>query len=86
MNKNLCHECKYFLQHYTFGKQKIFSVYCGHCVLGRPKHKKPDAKACEDFVPSPDPKDLFVTKEYLTKELLQYVLSMELLPEINGGK
>lgn len=82
MDKKLCHECKFYLQHYTFSKHKLVSVYCGHCTLGSPRRKRPDTKACESFVPSPDPRDLFVTKEYLTKELLQHVLNMELLPEI----
>lgn len=86
MHDQLCRNYRYYLQHYTFDNHGILRVYCGHCVLGRPKHKKPDAKACEGFVPSPDQEEIFATKEFLTKELLQYVLNMDLLPEITGRR
>ena len=77
-----CKECLYYLQHYTLNKRKIFSVHCGHCTLDRAKRKKPDARACANFVPGPCDQDAFATKEFLSKELLKYVLSLELLPEI----
>ena len=77
-----CKDCQFYLQHYTFNSRKIFHVHCGHCILSRPKHKLPDRKACENFIAAPPREDAFVSKEYLSKELLQYVLSLELLPEI----
>ena len=82
MSENKCKECQHFRQHYTFDARKIFRVYCGHCTLGRIKRKQPDSHACESFVSSPVQEDAFVTKEYLSKELLQYMLNLELLPEI----
>lgn len=82
MNDRQCRECQYFHQHYTTDYQRIFCVYCGHCTHGRIKKKNPDTKACEYFVYAPPVEDFFVTKEYLSKELLRRVLDMELLPEI----
>lgn len=82
MSDNHCKNCQYYLQHYTLDKRKIFRVYCGHCTLGKPKRKLPDAKACEGFVLGEAQEDAFASKEYLSKELLQYVLSLDLLPEV----
>lgn len=82
MIERQCKECQYYLQHYTLDKRKIFRVYCGHCTLDRPKQKLPDAKACNDFIPGAAQENAFASKEYLSKELLQYVLSLEQLPEV----
>lgn len=82
MAEKQCQNCKYYMQHYTFDKRRIFRVYCGHCTFPRPRTKKPDAKVCEKFVPGTAPEDVFASREYLSKALLQYVLNLELLPEI----
>ena len=50
------------------------------------KAKKPDTKACEHYVPGEKDKEPFASKEYLSKKLLNYVLSLELLPEIKEGE
>lgn len=82
MDKNTCKDCQHFIQHYGLDDHELFQVYCGHCRLSRPYHKKPDKPACENFVPGVPDADRFVTKEYLSKTLLAYFLSIELLPEI----
>lgn len=82
MQKELCSACKYFLQHYTFDGKRIFRIHCGHCTFDRIQRKQPDAKACPHFSPGSPPENAFVSKEYLSKELLQYMLELELLPEI----
>ena len=82
MEENQCNGCQYYRQHYTFDSRRIFRVYCGHCTLERAKRKRPDSKACESYIPGPAQEDAFASKEYLSKELLQYMLSLELLPEI----
>ena len=82
MEKKYCKDCAHFHQHYAFNKRKIFRIYCGHCALGRVKKQRPDAIACEGFTMAPPDEDAFVSKEYLSKELLQYVLRLELLPQI----
>ena len=84
MINHQCKECLHYLRHYTFDKRKIFRVYCGHCTLGKPKRKQPDSRACEGFIPGPPQEAAFVSKEYLSKELLQYMLNLELLPEIEN--
>ena len=83
MDQKQCCNCQYFKQHYTFDSRKIFRVCCGHCILSHVKRKHPDDKACEHYVAAPPPEQAFVSKEFLSKELLQYVLSLELLPEIS---
>ena len=82
MEQTICQTCHYFRQHYTFDQRKIFRVYCGHCVFDRPKRKKPDALACNNYLTCHPQEDAFASKEYLSIELLQYILSLELLPEI----
>ena len=84
MNENLCKNCQYFVQHYVLGPQKLISVNCGHCIYARTKRKQAHSAACENFTPGPPPEDGFVSKEYLSKALLQRVLDMELLPEIEN--
>ena len=81
-----CKNCGHYLRHYTFDKRRIFQVCCGHCTLGRPRRKLPESKACDDFIPGSAQEDAFASKEYLSKELLKYVLSLELLPEIKKDK
>ncbi len=70
MEEEQCRSCQYFRQHYTFDQRKIFRVYCGHCTFSRPKQKRPDAKACENYVAGTVKENSFVTKQYLIKELL----------------
>ena len=82
MEKKTCKECKYYLRHYTFDGKKIFRIYCGHCTHHKTKDKRPDAKACEHFVPGEPQEAAFASKEYLSKELLQYMLGLDLLPKI----
>ena len=82
MEQNICKTCQYFRQHYSLDQRKIFRVYCGHCTFDRPRRKKPDTPACNNYLPGPLQEDAFVSREYLSKELLNYVLTLELLPEI----
>ena len=82
MEKQYCKNCQYYRQHYAFDRRRIFRVYCGHCTICARKKKLPDTAACAQFIPAPPEVNAFATKEYLSKELLQYVLQLELLPEI----
>ena len=83
MDEKTCRNCHYFRQHYTLDKRKIFQVYCGHCTFARAKRKRPDVKACENFIAGSPQADGFATIEFLSKELLEYLLRLELLPEID---
>lgn len=85
MNGEKCSACQYFLQHYCLDKRKLFRISCGHCVFSRAKTKSPDNKACQNFVPGVADTDAFVSKEYLSKELLRYVFQLSLLPEIEDA-
>ena len=82
MDIKLCKECQHFRQHYGIDQKKVFQVYCGHCVLHIRKKKRPDDKVCEEFLPRTEKVEAFVSKEYSSKALLDYMLQLELLPEI----
>lgn len=87
MTNQQCKECRYYLQHYTLNQRKLIRVYCGHCTFGKAKTRRPDAKVCQSFAPKPPQEEAFASKEYLSKELVQYMLSLDLLPEIkDSGK
>ena len=82
MKEKQCKNCCHFVQHLALNQRRIFRVHCGHCTYGRSKRKLPDSNVCENYIPGSSPEEAFVTKEYLTKELLQHMLQLELLPEI----
>ena len=82
MDNQYCKACAHYRQHYTFDQRKIFQVYCGHCTYQKVKTKRPDAKACEHYLLSESAEKAFASKEYLSKALLEYMLKLELLPEI----
>lgn len=85
MDKKICKNCVHFRQHYALDQQKIFRVYCGHCALQRVRKRQPDAIACESFSYAPPDENAFAAKEYLSKELLQNLFSLELLPKIEDA-
>ena len=82
MDERLCKNCQHYIQHLALNKNRLIRVYCGHCTFGKARRKQPDAKACENYIPGISPESAFASKEYLSKELLQYVLNLDLLPEI----
>ena len=77
-----CQKCEHFRRHYGVDGTRIFRLHCGHCVLPRMKNKKPDQAACEKFVQKENKEKDFVSKEYLSKTLLDWFRQLELLPEI----
>ncbi len=82
MGEHRCGQCEYFLQHYTLVGKRLVRVFCGHCTHSFVKRKNQDFKACENFLEGTAPEDAFASREYLSKELLKYVLELPLLPEI----
>ena len=82
MEQMLCKNCEHFRQHYGMDKRKIFRLNCGHCVKHPLKRRQPDTKACDKFVLSQPDESAFASKEYLSKELLSYLLNLEILPKI----
>ena len=77
--KNKCGNCTKYIQHYGIFDGKLRKVFYGHCMEKNKCNLDEDSAACNLFVPG-DPMDTrMVSKEYLTKELLQKVLSMSLL-------
>lgn len=85
MDMTTCQTCQHYIQHYAFNSKKIFRVYCGHCTFVGTKRKRPDTKACENYIAGPADSEAFVTKEYLSKELLDYMRKLDLLPQIEDA-
>ena len=85
MSSNSCKNCGHYHQHYALDQKKIFRIYCGHCTFPKVKTKRPDAPACTHFTPAPPDEDAFATREYLSKALLEYALSLGLLPQIEDA-
>jgi len=85
MEKNTCKKCIHFRQHYGLDERRLFKLYCGHCVLPGVRRKKPDTVACEKFEEVLQEENAFATKEYLSKELLTYLLNLPLLPKIEDA-
>ena len=82
MEKETCRTCKHFIQHYTFLNGKFRWANCGHCTEPKVRRKVPDAKSCEHYIYTQPAEAQFLNQEYLTKELLRYVLSLDLPPKI----
>ena len=82
MEEKKCKDCAHYLQHYAFLSCKLTRIHCGHCVLHRSKSRRPDAAACQHYIQGNSDEEAFVSREFLSKALLQYVLRMELLPPI----
>ena len=83
MGTQSCKTCAHYRQHYTFDQRKIFRIYCGHCTYQKIKTRRPDTKACTHYLPAETVETAFVSREYLSKALLEYMLRLDLLPEIN---
>ncbi len=84
MEQVTCNTCGYYHRHYVLSEGKIIQIHCGHCTYGRIRTKRPTAKACDNYSLSDPPENAFVTREYLTRELLEYIMKMELLPPVVG--
>ena len=82
MEEKQCKNCQYFMQHYTLTDSRLIQVDCGHCIFKNPKRKRPTQNVCEHFEQGEVPLAKFVSKEYLSKKLLEKVLNMELLPNV----
>ena len=86
MEEKHCNSCAFFKQHYGLDGKKLYRLHCGHCMKAKAhalsKGRKPYAHVCNLYVPGEPDTFQFADKEYLSKALLDYVLSLELLPNI----
>lgn len=83
MNLTYCKTCVHYRRHYTLDNQSCTAVDCGHCTYPRTKHRLPEHPACSYFElrtapPALPDRDRVI--HYLTTELLQYILSLDLPP------
>lgn len=82
-----CGNCAHYRQHYILSKACCEGVNCGHCVYPRLKHRKPNDKVCTNYQYRNNPPGLPNRQQviqFLTKEMLQYILSIDLPPEIKN--
>ena len=82
MGAQTCKDCQFFVQHYALPRDRLIRVYCGHCTFSSVKKKHPDSSRCDHFIPGAIDTEKFVSKEYLSKALLDYFTKIELLPDI----
>ena len=85
MEEKTGESCEFFMQHYGMRGGRVFWIHCGHCTFSKVFKTRPDKKACAHYVPGESDRDGFVSKEYLRKELLQYMMKLEIMPEIERG-
>ena len=81
----VCKNCIYYHQHYILSEERCDWVNCGHCAYPRLKHRKPNDKACTNYQQRTSPQDLPDRQKvmhFLTKEMLRFILDLELPPEI----
>ena len=74
MENYSCTDCRHYVHHYAIADERMVDVWCGVCVLGRPKHRKPDQKACDAFE---EAQRKVPGREELKILLLQYLLDLE---------
>ncbi len=84
MQQKTCQDCIHFKQHYHLTESHGFMVDCGHCVCPGIKHRKASAKICERFQQreKADRPDRAKTIRYLTTELVQWIMELDLPPNI----
>lgn len=86
MTKPLCQNCQYFYQHYIIDSQRCTPVNCGHCRYPGLKRRKPSDPACIHFSRLDEPVDLPDKSgviQFLTKEILEYILTLKLPLEVD---
>ena len=81
MENLYCKNCSHYLQHYGLNEKGLFRLNCGHCTFSRASHRRPEQKACSNFLPGENREKAFASKEYLTKALLDKALTLPLLSE-----
>ena len=88
MSEEVCADCVHFRQHYILDEQSCMTVNCGHCVHSRLKGREPTHRACKAFElraqPPSIPNRNHVIR-FLTTQVLEYILSLDLPPEIKQG-
>ena len=86
MQQPTCLSCQHFRRHYVLSDDYATTTNCGHCVLGRCKHRRPGTPACQQYQAGDGP--LLPNRDrvlhYLTVELLEHIHSLSLPPKIES--
>ena len=85
MDTPICKTCTHFHPHYTVNEQYCVAIDCGHCCVPRIKHRRPNQQACQHYTSqsqSPALPNRQKVIHFLTTEFLQYILNLELPPEM----
>lgn len=83
MITEMCKNCIHYYQHYVLSSDRCTAVNCGHCMHPRRKHREPDHPACvhyERCASPPDLPDREGVVNFLTTEMLEFVLRLKLPP------
>ena len=86
MIEPVCQNCQHFYRHYIIDSQRCTPVNCGHCCFPGLKRRKPDDKGCVHFLAREEPVDLPDRRgviDFLTKEMLEHILTLNLPPEVD---
>lgn len=87
METTICRNCEHFHLHYTLDQYQATPLDCGHCSYPRLKKRRPSAPACVHYAKQKAPKELPDREKvlsFLTVDLLEYILGLELPPEVDG--
>ena len=85
MSELTCRTCVHFKQHYVVDDQRCVMTDWGHCAYPRSRQKRPDTKACAHYEERTEPvrlPDRDGVIRFLTTEMLQHILSLELPMEV----
>ena len=82
IQREICRNCKFFMQHYILDNGQFKWINAGHCIKLKLRNKQAYSKICEHYEYQEPVEDRYVDQEYLSKELLQRVLTMDLLPKM----
>ena len=82
MEPNFCKDCSHFRQHYILDAASCTAVDCGHCVHPWLKHRCAHSPACANFSLRETPSPLPATRHFLSVELLRWLHSLDLPPEV----
>lgn len=87
MDDYICGNCIYFRQHYILEVERCTAINCGHCIYPRLKNRKPGSEACANYSARTTPlvlPDREQVIRFLTTEMLQHILDIDLPPEVKG--
>ena len=88
MENLTCRQCEHFHIHYILDKHRATPLDCGHCSYPRLKKRRPSEAACIHYsenLMSKDLPDRTGVLDFLTVEMLEYIMGLALPPEVEDA-